>query len=267
MNILEEIVQKKKEALDRARTQVLEATLQAQATDRVIYYDFESIIARNQDDPIKIIAEIKQASPSRGVICRNFDLTGIGSAYQEAGVDAISVLTEEDYFKGDLKFIDQLRQADIKLPILRKDFIFDSYQVIESAAAGADALLFIVAILEQTRLAELCEEAASLHLLPVVEVFNESELETALGLKRGAIQINNRNLKDFTVDLTNTERLMKLVPADFRRPVISASGFFNRDDAVRAEKAGSDAILVGESLMRQPDNAAITNHVRELRGA
>jgi len=267
MTVLEEIVQKKKEAVARAKDFMPEAQLRRMAAERVIYFDFESAVTRQTDGPVRIIAEIKHASPSKGVLTDDFEPVAIGSAYQEAGVDAISVLTEEDYFKGKLGYIDRLRQADVKLPILRKDFIFDSYQVVESAAAGADALLLIVAILDKAALTDLCEAAVELGLAPVVEVFNEKELELALDLRYGAIQINNRDLRDFKVRIENTETLMQSIPAKISRPIISASGFFKRADVERVERAGVDAVLVGESLMRQPDSAAVANKVRELRGS
>jgi len=266
MTILEEIVQAKKEAVALAKERVPLEKLNEQVSERVIYYDFGSSVSRKHDAPIRLIAEIKHASPSKGIISENFDPVLIGASYLEAGVDAISVLTEEDYFKGDLAYIDQIRRAGVELPILRKDFMFDSYQITECVAAGADAALLIVAILDKSQLNDLSQEAAERCLFPVVEVFNESELETALNLKQGAIQINNRNLRDFTVDIENTERLMKMIPGDFKRPVISASGFLGRADVERAEKTGADAVLVGESLMRLPDTTAIVNHVKELRG-
>ena len=266
MTILEQIVQAKKESLARAKKETPVEKLGEKIDARVIYYDFGSAITRKQDGPVRLISEIKHASPSKGIISENFDPVLIGAAYLKADVDAISVLTEEDYFKGKLDYIGQIRQSGVNLPILRKDFIFDSYQIDESVAGGADAVLLIVAILEKAQLRDLCEEVDRKCLFPVVEVFNESELKIALSLKHGAVQINNRNLKDFSVDVENTERLMKLVPADFKRPVISASGFSSREDVQRAEKAGVDAILVGESLMRQPDAAAIISYVKTLRG-
>ena len=266
MTILDEIVQAKQESLASAKKHLPAEKLAEQIAQRVIYYDFKSAITRKQDGPVRLISEIKHASPSKGVISENFDPVLIGASYIEADVDAISVLTEEDYFKGNLDYIDQIQRAGVNLPILRKDFIFDSYQVDESIAGGADAVLLIVAILDKVQLRDLCDEIAGKCSFPVVEVFNESELKIALSLKHGAVQINNRNLKDFTVDVENTERLMELVPDGFKRPVISASGFSSREDVQRAEKAGVDAILVGESLMRQPDTASIVSHVKTLRG-
>jgi indole-3-glycerol phosphate synthase len=266
MTILEEIIEAKKESLARAKKQIPVEKLGEQICERVIYYDFSSAITRKQDGPVRLISEIKHASPSKGIISQNFDPVLIGAAYLEADVDAISVLTEEEYFKGNLDYIDQIRQAGVTLPILRKDFIFDSYQIDESVASGADAILLIVASLDKVQLRDLSEEAVGKCLFPVVEVFNESELKTALSLKHGAVQINNRNLKDFTIDIENTEKLIKMVPPDFKRPVISASGFSSRQDVQRAEQAGVDAILVGESLMRQPDTASIISHVKTLRG-
>jgi len=240
MTILDEIVQKKKEALEHTKTEVPEAQLHEIALDRVIYYDFKSAISHANSTNCKIIAEIKHASPSKGVLTEDFDPVAIAQCYQEAGADAISVLTEENYFRGDLGFIEQIREAGVKLPILRKDFIFDSYQIVESAAAGADAVLLIAAIVDKATLADLCTAADWFGLMPVIEVFDEEELRRVLNLKQGAIHIG--------------------------RPVISASGFAGRDEVERVEKAGADAILVGESLMRLPNPAEVAGKVKELKG-
>ncbi len=206
---------------------------------------------------ISVIAEIKRASPSKGDIRPGLDVAEIAAAYERAGAGAISVLTEERFFKGNL---DDLRaaRAACELPILRKDFIIDPYQVWEAAAAGADAILLIVAALSRWELDELLDEAADAGLECLVEVHNEKEYETAFlsGVigPQAALGINNRDLRTFKVDLETTLNLIKSVPEG--TPVVSESGIGGRDDVVRLAAAGVQAILVGESLMRSPDPGA-----------
>ena len=207
-------------------------------------------------DHIQLIAEVKRASPSKGIIHPDFDPVEIAQTYARNGASAISVLTEARYFQGSLKHLRDIRSAlgSKRLPLLRKDFIHDPYQVYESKAYGADSLLLIVAILTPKMLEELHGLSHELGMSCLVEVHNEAELEIALNSGAQVIGINNRDLKTFAVDLTTTKRLRPLIPPD--RTVVSESGIKNRSDIEKLKKWGVDAVLVGESLISAPDIAA-----------
>jgi len=220
------------------------------------------LAAALKGDGVRLIAEVKKASPSRGVIREDFNPVAIAGTYATGGAAAISVLTEAHYFQGSLEYLRDIRDAlgENRPPLLRKDFIFDPYQVYESLAYGADSLLLIAAILTPEMLVALCALSCELGLSCLVEVHNESDLETALESSTGIIGINNRDLNTFTVDLSTTERLKPLVPAD--RIVISESGISSRDDIDNLKRLGVDAVLIGEAFMAAPDIAA---RMRELR--
>jgi indole-3-glycerol phosphate synthase len=207
-------------------------------------------------DSVKLIAEVKKASPSRGIICPDFDPIRIAGIYATNGASAISVLTEPRYFQGNLSHMKEIREAlrNNRLPLLRKDFIFDPYQVYESRAYSADSLLLIVAILTPERLDELIKLSHELGMGCLVEVHNEAELEAALRSGAKIIGINNRDLNTFNVDLATTGRLKLLIPPD--RIVVSESGIKNRSDMEKMQKWGVDAVLIGEVLMSAPDIAA-----------
>jgi len=210
-----------------------------------------------------IIAEVKKASPSRGVICRDFDPVRIARIYAAGGASAISVLTEENYFLGSLVHLKAIR-ADLgntRLPLLRKDFIVDPYQVYESRANGADALLLIAATLTPGRLKELLDLSHELGMECLVEVHNETELATVLSAGARIIGINNRDLKTFNVDIRTTERLRPLVPTD--KLVVSESGIRGRDDMEKMKEWGVHAVLIGEALVSAPN---IGERMRELFG-
>ena len=211
---------------------------------------------------IGFICEIKQASPSKGLISEHFEPVKASLAYLENGASAISVLTEERFFRGSLEQLRKVRAAvGNSLPLLRKDFIIDRYQIIEARVYGADALLLIAGILEPQVLSELLEFAHSMGMECLVEVHNEKELAVALSSHAGIIGINNRDLRDFGVDFGVTARLRPLVPPG--RLVVSESGIRDRHDIEFMEKLDVDAVLVGEVLMRASDPAAT---LRELRG-
>ncbi len=212
-------------------------------------------------DGIRLIAEIKKASPSRGVIRADFDPVAIARIYASNGAAAISILTESKYFQGSLSHLKDIRDGlgDKGLPLLRKDFIFDPYQVYQSRAYGADSLLLIVAILTPEKLGELLELSHELKMSCLVEVHNEAELEIALKSEAKIIGINNRDLKTLDVDLTVTRRLRPLIPPD--RIVVSESGIKDRSDIEKMRAWGVDAVLVGGSLMSAADIAA---RMREL---
>jgi len=207
-----------------------------------------------------IVAEIKRASPSVGLIARNFEPAEIAAAYAAAGADAISVLTEADHFLGDLAYLDVAR-AHAPLPILRKDFLSTRYQIAQSAAYGADAVLLIVAGLDDALLRELLAEADRFGLDALVEVHDEDELGRALAAGATLVGINNRDLRTFEIDLGVTEYLLPGVPAGTL--VISESGVHAADDVARLHAAGARAFLVGESLMRAADRGAF---LAELKG-
>jgi len=196
---------------------------------------------------VSIIAEIKKSSPSKGIIRKDFDPYSLAREYAENGASAISMLTDKKYFQGNIRFISDVR-ASVSLPILRKDFIVDSYQLTEAKAFGADAILLIAAALEPNQLRDLHDEATQLGLDSLVEVHNEQELEL-LDLKQvKIIGINNRNLSDFTVDVTTTFRIATKIPKDII--IVSESGISNRADIDQLAKHGVHVVLVGESLMR-----------------
>jgi indole-3-glycerol phosphate synthase len=204
---------------------------------------------------IKLIAEVKKASPSKGLIASNFDPVNTARIYSDNGAAAISVLTESKYFLGNLSFLNNIRNAlgEVRPPLLRKDFLFDPYQIIESRAHGADALLLIVAILQPRELRELINMTHSLGMEALIEVHNEQELDTALNCEAQIIGINNRDLTTFEVDLGTTERLSQKIPRD--KTLVSESGIKTRTDIDRLLKCGVNAVLIGEALMSSTDIA------------
>jgi indole-3-glycerol phosphate synthase len=229
---------------------------------------------------IALIAEVKKASPSMGVICKDFDPVRIAKEYEAAGASCLSVLTDEQFFQGSLDYLRQIRAA-VKLPLLRKDFIIDERQILEAIEWGADAILLIVAILTDGQLAKFHSLAVEAGLAVLVEVHDEEELERALKISPALIGVNNRNLKTFKVDLATTERLAAMLlrrtgvapvsnlinengdGRDARPTLVTESGIHTRADVERLQKCGAGAILVGESLVKQ---GAIGAKVRELIG-
>lgn len=211
-------------------------------------------------DGVAIIAEAKKASPSKGVICPDFDPVKIAEDYQRGGAQALSVLTDEDFFQGSLSFIPLVRRA-VTLPVLRKDFIIDAMQIQQARRFGADAILLIAAILSVGQMADYQAEARALGMDILVEVHDEPEAEMALAAGSTLIGINNRNLKDFTMDLETTFRVMAEIPREI--PVVSESGIRDRNDITRLASHGVAAALVGETLMRLSDRA---QGLRDLRG-
>jgi indole-3-glycerol phosphate synthase len=228
---------------------------------------------------IALIAEVKKASPSAGVICPDFDPVRIAREYESAGADCLSVLTDEKFFQGSLDYLRQVRAA-VKLPLLRKDFIIDERQILEAIEWGADAILLIAAILTDEKLARFHALATGAGLAALVEVHDEEELERALRISPALVGVNNRNLKTFKVDLATTEKLAARLadgeenPAGVPAPglptnpppvrlLVAESGIHTRADVERLQKCGANAILVGESLLKQGD---IGMKVRELLG-
>ena len=210
---------------------------------------FEKSLSRHGE--INIIAEIKRKSPSKGILREDFDPVSIAESYSRAGAAALSVLTEEDFFSGSIDFLCRIRKQLPRMPLLRKDFIFDLEQVHESKIAGADALLLIVAILEDELLADLLTATHSTGLAALVEVHNEEELERAATAGAHIIGVNNRDLKDFTVSLDTSIRLARLAPAGSL--LVSESGISTAEHIARLTDAGFRAFLVGEHFMKAPD--------------
>lgn len=209
---------------------------------------------------VALIAEAKKASPSKGIIRPDFDPALIARGYEDGGVQAMSVLTDVNFFQGDLSYIRQVRQ-EVKLPVLRKDFIIDEIQIQEARLAGADAILLIAAILDKAQIVDFLAAADQLGMDSLVEVHDEAELEKALAAGSSLVGINNRNLNDFSMDLNTTFRLKKEIPDDI--PVVSESGIRDNDDIRRCADAGISAVLVGETLMRSGN---LADAVRELMG-
>ncbi|MBI4312153.1 MAG: indole-3-glycerol phosphate synthase TrpC [Chloroflexi bacterium] len=212
---------------------------------------------------VRLIAEVKRSSPSRGVLKADIDAAALARTYAQNGAAAISVLTEADHFRGSLQDLLDVKAAvaQASLPVLRKDFLYDPYQVYEARAYGADAVLLIVAMLDAARLKELLAVARSLWLQALVEVHSEAELHLALDAGAEIIGVNHRDLKTFQMDVTLAERLRPLVPRG--KVLVAESGINSRDDVARMRRAGVNAILVGEALVTAPDTAA---RVRELAG-
>ena len=212
---------------------------------------------------LKIIAEVKKASPSKGIICRDFDPIRIARIYADGGASAISVLTDEKFFSGSLAYLKTIKKAlgDACPPLLRKDFIIDTYQVYEARAGGADALLLITTVLDKSTLKDLLDLSHELGMECLVETHNEKEIELALSVGAGIIGINNRDLATFKVDIQTTGKLRSLIPPG--RLVVSESGIKNRDDIRKMKEWDVNAVLVGEALVSSPD---ISASMRELIG-
>lgn len=222
------------------------------------------IAALRRPDPrsaVRLIAEIKRASPSKGLLVQNFDPLRQATAYTDGGAAAISVLTDERYFQGSLAILTAVTGLPARPPLLCKDFLFDPYQVVEARAAGADAILLIAAALELAQLADLQSLARELGMAVLMEVHNPAELELALACRAGLVGINNRDLRTFTVSLKNCLELRAGIPAGI--VTVAESGIHTRVDVRRVAQAGFDAILVGEHLMTAPDTAAAIKELLE----
>ncbi len=266
MSILDTIVaQKEREVALLPAVPVVRLSLTAAAQMRGGVRDFLGALRRPHRGRTALIAEVKKASPSAGVIRADFDPVRIAREYEAAGADCLSVLTDRAFFQGSLESLKAIREA-VAVPLLRKDFIIDERQIMEAVEWGADAILLIVAILDDDRLRRFHELATSAGLAVLVEVHDAAELERALAIGARLLGVNNRDLRHFEVDLGTTERLAAIVwacrsPADTL--LVAESGIHTRADVERLAACGAGAILVGESLMRHPD---IPAKVRELMG-
>ena len=259
MSILNKIVDQKRERLSHAKAKSSITQLKAAIKDIPIPLDFEQALARKQGQ-IRLIAEIKKASPSKGLIRQDFSHKTIAAVYREKKVNAVSVLTEEDFFQGRLEFLADVKSISL-LPVLRKDFIFDDYQIYEARANHADAILLIAAILDENQAEEYLHISKELGMAVLFEVHDHKELEMALRINAPVIGINNRNLKTLQIEMHTTLELKKEIPVD--KIVVSESGIKTRDDVLRLEQAGIDAMLIGTSLMESAD---IGRKIEDLRG-
>ncbi len=258
--ILDDILEKRKEQLSREKAAASPAEVRKAAEDAAKIPTGRSFKAALKSLPRPaIIAEVKKASPSKGIIAEDFRPTEQAAAYQRAGAAAISCLTEEYYFKGSAEYFRQIRDT-VHIPMLRKDFIFDPYQLYEAKAMGADAVLLIAAVLSPALLRENRLLAESLGMDVLAESHDERELETAIEAGCTIFGINNRNLKTFEVSLETTRRLARLVPKD--GVIVSESGIKTAEDMKLLEDLGADAVLIGETLMR---SGSVEKSVAELR--
>ena len=247
-DILDQIIAVKREEVAAAQKQKPMAVVRADAESRVLTRDFEGAMrAKIAAGQVAVIAEIKKASPSKGVLRAEFIPADIAQSYAEHGAACLSVLTDKQFFQGSVDFLKQAR-ASCDLPVLRKDFMIDAYQVYEARAMGADAILLIAACLDDAQMADMEAVARSLDMAVLVEVHDRAELDRALKLKTRLVGINNRNLKTFEVSLQSTLDLLPYVPAD--RLLVTESGIQTVEDVKRMREAKVHAFLVGEAFMR-----------------
>jgi indole-3-glycerol phosphate synthase len=259
--ILDEIVATKRREVAAARRRMPLDELAAQATETAQAFPIRDFAAAiRQPGPIRLIAEVKKASPSAGVIRADFNPVHIAQIYQDHGADCLSILTDETYFQGHLTYLARVK-AGTALPCLRKDFVIDEYQIVEARLAGADAVLLIAEILDEAQMAFLSDRAKQLGMSVLVEFHDSDNLPKALACGADLIGINNRDLHKMVTHLDHTLKLRDQIPPEY--PVVSESGIRTHADVERLEAAGISAILVGESLMKQPD---IGKAVDELLG-
>jgi indole-3-glycerol phosphate synthase len=259
--ILDRIVQTKHIEVATLKERVTIAQFEKQIATLPQTRGFETRLLDTPKRDLGLIAEVKKASPSKGLIRADFNPVEIAKGYELAGADCLSVLTDVDYFQGSNAYLTEV-SANVSLPIIRKDFIIDPFQIYEARAIGADAILLIVAILEKQQLKDLLKEAKDLSLDVLVEVHDRRELEIALELDHRLIGVNNRDLKTFHTDLQTTEELMKYVPNSIK--LISESGIHTTEDVAYLKSIGAGGLLIGESFMRQPN---VTDAVNALLGS
>ncbi len=255
MTILDDIIAYKRTEVARAKSSTPIDALERLAASAPAPRGFEKALRHAGENGFALIAEIKKASPSKGLIRSDFDPQALARAYAEGGAACLSVLTDGPSFQGSAEYLRMARDA-VSLPIIRKDFMIDPYQVVEARAWGADCILLIMACLSDAQALELSSAAQQAGLDVLIETHDEAELDRALALGPGMIGVNNRNLKTFVTDLSTTERLSNRIPEG--RLLVSESGINSYEDLVRLHAAGAGAFLVGESLMRQEDVAAAT---------
>ncbi len=247
--ILDKIVAAKRDEISTRQAETSLERLQDMAQNAPPPRDFLKAIRGVPGERIRLIAEVKKASPSQGLIRDDFDPVAIAKTYQEHGAACISVLTDEPFFQGQLAYLSQVR-AQVSIPVLRKDFILDSYQLFEARAAGADAVLLIAECLNESELPRLHDETLRLGMTPLVEYYDPDNLPRVIAAGAQLIGVNNRDLATFEVDLGHSIQARGLVPRD--RLMVAESGVSSREDVWRLERSGIDAILVGGCLMAQP---------------
>ena len=243
--ILDNICDKRKEQLERDISKVSRQDIKAMAAEKE--YQTVSFSKSIKRDTLSVISEVKKASPSKGLICPDFDPVKIACEYEKNGANAISCLTEEHYFQGSGVYLKAIREA-VKLPILRKDFIIDECQIEEAALAGASAILLIAAILDDRKIKAFMKLAGDLGMDVLAEAHDEREMERLLTDGARIAGVNNRDLRDFTIKMENTEKLARLVPEDVL--LVSESGMTDKEKVHRMREAGADAVLIGEMLMK-----------------
>lgn len=255
--ILDEIIEKRKIQLENEKAKISFDEIKEKALNSTFQTrDFKKALSGKN---LSVICEVKKASPSKGLIRPDFHPLKIAKEYELSGADAISCLTEEYYFKGSSDYLKEI-SSSVNIPVLRKDFIIDEYQIYEARVMGASAILLIAAVLDEETMMRFYKLAASLSLQSLVEVHNESELQKALNIGAEIIGINNRNLKTFEVDLNTTGKLASLIPDD--KLIVSESGIKDNTDMKTVHSLGASAVLIGETLMRSDD---IANTLKELR--
>ncbi|MDY0195645.1 MAG: indole-3-glycerol phosphate synthase TrpC [Sulfurovaceae bacterium] len=258
--ILQEIIRKTKDDLEKRKVDFpLEWLGRSLAFNPFIPKDVKSALRSTPENPYRIIAEVKKASPSKGIIREDFDPMLIAQAYERGGADALSILTEPHYFQGDKEYLGMIRRY-VNLPLLRKDFIVDKYQLVEALVYGADFVLLIAAALSRKELKELYDYALHLGLEVLVEVHDKSDLVKAMFAGANIIGINHRNLETFEMDMSLSEKLIPLIPNN--KIIVAESGIDSHETVVELSKIGADAFLVGEHFMRQDD---ITEAVKSLK--
>lgn len=258
MTILDDILVQTRQTIAADQSIMPAAELEARVADAPPTRDFVGALAIGDD--VRLIAEVKKASPSAGLIREDFDPVNLARAYQVGGAACISVLTDQPFFQGRLEYLRQIRDA-VDLPLLRKDFIVDRYQILQARDAGADCVLLIAECLSATEMKELHDQAVELGMATLIELFDPENLDAVLATQTRLVGINNRDLRTFKTSLQHTLDLCPRIPAD--RWVVGESGIRTHQDVLRLGKGGVKAVLVGESLMRQPD---ITVATRQLLG-
>ncbi|MDH5465373.1 MAG: indole-3-glycerol phosphate synthase TrpC [Thiovulaceae bacterium] len=259
--ILDDIIKKTKADLKKREKDFSTEWLgRSMAYNNYMPRDVRPLLASTPEDPYKIIAEIKKASPSKGVIRENFDPLTIGQAYERGGANAISVLTEPHFFQGNIEYLTGLRRY-VSLPLLRKDFIVSEYQVLEALVYGADFILLIATALSRKELKHLLDYSRKLGMEALVEIHDKSDLTKAIASGADIIGINHRNLETFEMDMSLSEKLIPLIPNG--KIIVAESGITNHDQVKELSKIGVDAFLVGEHFMRQDDEERA---VKELKG-
>jgi indole-3-glycerol phosphate synthase len=257
-DLLTEIIQEKKSIIEAKKRKVSLEKLQSDAQEFRLRRSFKEAI--NKPGRVSLIAEIKQASPSKGIIRKDFNVNQLAVTYEGAGADALSVLTEEKYFKGSLSDIEKIRE-NCKLPILRKDFILDIYQIYETYISGADAVLLISEVISNSQLSEFLALANNLGLDCLVEASSEDKLKNILRTEAEIIGINNRNLRTFEVNLENSKKLVPLIPKE--KIIVVESGIQHSYDIDSLRNLGVNAVLIGEALLRAKD---INAKIKQLMG-